>query len=77
MLTRGSDRDPARRALTAGLVALAGEIGGTVIAEGIETRAELDAMVKSGVGYGQGYYLGMPSPSPMPRTPDWVGAGPG
>ncbi|MBL7492045.1 EAL domain-containing protein [Frankia sp. AgB1.9] len=76
VLTRGIDRDPARRALTAGLVALAGEIGGTVIAEGIETRTERDAMVKSGVRYGQGYYLGMPSASPAPRPPAWVGAGP-
>jgi EAL domain-containing protein (putative c-di-GMP-specific phosphodiesterase class I) len=74
VLTRGVHHDPARRALTAGLVALAGEIGGTVIAEGIETRAECDAMLKSGVRYGQGYYLGVPGPTPTPRTPAWIGA---
>ena len=68
VFTCGIDRDPARRALTAGLVALAGEIGGVVIAEGIETRSERDAVLKAGVRYGQGYYLGRPAPFPVSRA---------
>ncbi|MDQ1465654.1 MAG: hypothetical protein QOH10_69, partial [Actinomycetota bacterium] len=42
MLTRGVDRDPARRALANCLVQFANEIGAAVVAEGIETAAELE-----------------------------------
>ena len=33
-----------------------------VIAEGIETEAELETLVSLGVGYGQGFFLGCPDP---------------
>jgi EAL domain-containing protein (putative c-di-GMP-specific phosphodiesterase class I) len=33
-----------------------------VIAEGIETRDELDALRRLGVPLGQGYFLGRPGP---------------
>jgi len=75
VLTRGVDRDPARRAIITGLVRLAGELGGVAIAEGIESRAERDAMISAGVRYGQGYYLGRPSSTPLPAAPVRVGAG--
>lgn len=61
-LTRGVDADPARRALAASLVSFAAEIGADITAEGIETRAELDALRRLGVDAGQGYYLGRPEP---------------
>jgi EAL domain-containing protein (putative c-di-GMP-specific phosphodiesterase class I) len=62
-LTRGIATDPARRALAAGLLHFAEEIGATVVAEGIETPADLDAIRQIGVGYGQGFHLGRPEPA--------------
>ena len=65
-LTRDIDSDPVRRALAASLVAFAREIGATIVAEGIETRAELEALRALGVTHGQGYYLARPGPGPGP-----------
>lgn len=58
-LTRGLDHDRARRALATALISFANEIGATIVAEGIETVAEVDALRALGVAFGQGY----PSPS--------------
>ena len=38
-------------------------LGGRVIAEGIETREELDACIEMGIHCGQGFYLGRPLPA--------------
>jgi EAL domain-containing protein (putative c-di-GMP-specific phosphodiesterase class I) len=57
---RGIDADPAKRALVAGLQSFATEIGSSLIAEGIETRAQLDTVHRLGIAYGQGYLLGVP-----------------
>lgn len=59
-LTRDIDRDPTGRALAWTLVTLAVRIGARVVAEGIETAAELNALVSSGVLLGQGYLLSRP-----------------
>ncbi len=61
-LVRSIDTDPARHALAAGLTTFAQEIGAEIVAEGIETREELDALCDLGVHYGQGYYLARPAP---------------
>jgi EAL domain-containing protein (putative c-di-GMP-specific phosphodiesterase class I) len=61
-LTRNVDSDPARRALSACLVRFAEEIGAYVVAEGIETAAELETLHALGIRWGQGFYLGRPSP---------------
>ncbi|WP_261562142.1 sensor domain-containing phosphodiesterase [Frankia tisae] len=63
IITRGIDADAARRAIATGLVQVAGEIGGSVVAEGIETAAELATTMAAGIPYGQGYLLGRPGPS--------------
>ena len=60
-LIRGIDTDIARRALARCLVDFAGEIGAQVLAEGISSVAELDALRAVGVTLGQGYYLGRPA----------------
>jgi EAL domain-containing protein (putative c-di-GMP-specific phosphodiesterase class I) len=60
-LVRGIDADPVKRALTASLVSFAPDIGSTLVAEGIETAAELRALVDLGVPWGQGYLLGPPA----------------
>lgn len=71
-LVRGIDADPARRALASAFVAFARETGASIIAEGIETEAELQTVRRLGVAYGQGYHLGRPIPfHPMlPEEPE-------
>jgi EAL domain-containing protein (putative c-di-GMP-specific phosphodiesterase class I) len=73
-LTRGIDHDPVRRALALSLVGFARDIGGTIVAEGIETAEELEALHHLGVTWGQGYFLARPGPEisatvslPVPR----------
>ena len=63
-LVSGIDIDPVRQALGHALVAFAHATGATVIAEGIETAAELDAVSALGFDYGQGFHLGRPGPLP-------------
>jgi len=62
VLTTGIDADPVRRALAGALITFASETGAAVIAEGIETAAELDTVRSLGIPYGQGYLLGRPGP---------------
>ena len=59
---RDIDADPARQALVAGLAHFAEEIGCQLIGEGIESEAERSALLRLGVGLGQGYLLGYPAP---------------
>ena len=56
----GLDRDPAKRALVAGLQNFARETDASLIAEGIETPAQLAAARELGIAYGQGWLLGTP-----------------
>jgi EAL domain-containing protein (putative c-di-GMP-specific phosphodiesterase class I) len=58
------DADPVRRALATSLITFAGEVGATIVAEGIETRFELETLVALGVRYGQGFHLGRPGALP-------------
>jgi EAL domain-containing protein (putative c-di-GMP-specific phosphodiesterase class I)/DNA-binding NarL/FixJ family response regulator len=67
-LTRNVDKDPARRALSSCLVRFADEIGAEVVAEGIETAAELDTLRSLGIRWGQGFYLARPAPLTAPET---------
>jgi PAS domain S-box-containing protein len=55
------DADPARRALAAAVVMFAAEIGAMVIAEGIETPAELATVRSLGLPAVQGHLLGRPT----------------
>jgi EAL domain-containing protein (putative c-di-GMP-specific phosphodiesterase class I) len=59
-LIRGIEGDAARRALVGSLVAFNVEIGARLVAEGIETEPELEALRRLGVELGQGYHLGRP-----------------
>lgn len=61
-LTKGIDTDPARRALIAAFVRFSEDTGATLIAEGVETESELDALRQLGVANGQGNFLGRPVP---------------
>jgi EAL domain-containing protein (putative c-di-GMP-specific phosphodiesterase class I) len=64
MLIRGIDQDPFRLALLKSLVRFADEVGMHLVAEGIETHAELEAVRRQGVAFGQGYLLGRPRALP-------------
>ncbi|WP_345892413.1 EAL domain-containing protein [Mesorhizobium amorphae] len=59
-LTRGVDSDPGRYALIAGLVTFANVLGSQLVAEGVETNAELEMLQKAGVQLAQGFFLGKP-----------------
>lgn len=61
-LVHDVDKDPARQALVAGLSHFAATTGTQLVAEGIETEAELDAVKALGITLGQGYHLGRPLP---------------
>ncbi|MEX2291000.1 MAG: EAL domain-containing protein [Mycobacteriales bacterium] len=67
-LTRGIDTDPARRALATGLVAFARELDAVIVAEGIETAAELETLRALEIGWGQGYHLARPAQLPSALT---------
>ncbi|HZP27723.1 MAG TPA: EAL domain-containing response regulator [Acidimicrobiia bacterium] len=57
------DADAARQALVAGLQHFARSLGARLVAEGIETEAELDALRHLGVELGQGYLFAYPAPA--------------
>ncbi len=61
-LISGIDLDPVRRALVTSLVAFAADTGAEILAEGVETHDELEAVRRLGVRYAQGYHLGRPAP---------------
>jgi PAS domain S-box-containing protein len=61
-LVRSIDTDPLRRAMVAGLGYFAQQAGCALIAEGIETEAELAAVRALNVRFGQGFLLGKPAP---------------
>jgi EAL domain-containing protein (putative c-di-GMP-specific phosphodiesterase class I) len=59
-ITRSIDADRSRRALAAALCGFAAETGCGIVAEGVETKAELEAVRALGIGKAQGYHLGRP-----------------
>ena len=59
-LVRNVDTEPARQALIAGMGYFAVKGGIHLIAEGIETREELESLRALGVPFGQGFLLGVP-----------------
>lgn len=60
-LTQDVDKDLARRSLASAMVKFARDTNAHVVAEGIETEAELRTLRKIGVEMGQGYHLGRPA----------------
>ncbi len=68
-LVRGVDADPIKQRLVASMTGLCRELGIQVVAEGVETAAERDALAELGCDLLQGYLIGRPKPSPS-RQPD-------
>ncbi len=62
---RDVHKDPNKQALAKNLVDYAHARGIAVLAEGIETRDEMEAIISFGVDYLQGFYLGMPREKPQ------------
>jgi EAL domain-containing protein (putative c-di-GMP-specific phosphodiesterase class I) len=65
-LVSGIDRSDDRAALVSALVGYAEHVGSLLVAEGIETAAELKTLVDLGVPLAQGFYLGRPG-APWPQ----------
>ena len=67
-LIRGIDGSAARQTIVAGVVRIAEALSVRVIAEGIETEAELLALRETGVHLCQGYLLGRPVIEALPAV---------
>lgn len=65
-LIRGLDRSMPQRMVVEGVVRMAHSLGIGVVAEGIETTEEYDALRKMGVRYIQGYLLARPEFEALP-----------
>lgn len=61
-LTRDVDTDPVREALAAALGEFARRTNTVVVAEGVETQAELNTLRAAGIAEVQGYLTGRPMP---------------
>jgi hypothetical protein len=68
-LVSDADADPVRVALAEMLGEFAGRIDAWLLAEGLETAAELAAFARLGVPLGQGWLLGRPASTFLPLAP--------
>lgn len=75
-LTHGIEHDPSLQALASSLLAFSTRIGAAIVAEGIETERQLDALSVLGIGFGQGVLLGAPGHGIARRLPHAVEFGP-
>jgi EAL domain-containing protein (putative c-di-GMP-specific phosphodiesterase class I) len=73
----GVDADPINRMLVESVLAVARELDAPVVAEGIETTHELDALLRMGIRLGQGFLLARPATTPgavSPHVRRWLQA---
>jgi diguanylate cyclase (GGDEF)-like protein len=61
---QGVDRDPIKLQFLKSIQHIAESCGTHVIAEGVETEAELRVVKDIGIALGQGYFIARPSPTP-------------
>ncbi len=61
---QGVDTDPIKKQFLKSIKQIAHSCGTAVIAEGVETAAELKAVKDIGLAAGQGYFIARPSPTP-------------
>ncbi len=67
-LIRGIEKTPTKRHLVRALAALCRELGTPLVAEGVETQAELDTLLELGADWLQGFLFARPDyPLPIPR----------
>ena len=68
-LVRDIDQDQAKQALVTGMRQFAEHTAMTLLAEGVETSAEAQAIAQLGVELAQGYHFSRPMPAAHWRTP--------
>ena len=68
----GCDKDASRRMIINNLVRLSHSRDILVIAEGVETKEEMDTVIACGVDLMQGYYFCHPLFEPQPLSPDII-----
>ncbi|MCB0881699.1 MAG: EAL domain-containing protein [Thermoleophilia bacterium] len=66
-LVEGIDRDGAKQALVRSMVAFSNEVECSLVAEGVETPAEMQTLRGLGMDLGQGYLFQRPEPAIAPR----------
>jgi EAL domain-containing protein (putative c-di-GMP-specific phosphodiesterase class I) len=66
-LVRDIDRDPAQQALVDSLLSFSDRSGAVLLAEGVERQGELDELARLGVPLVQGFLLGRPTLTELPR----------
>jgi EAL domain-containing protein (putative c-di-GMP-specific phosphodiesterase class I) len=70
-LIRGIDQAPTKRRMVHALASLCRELGTPLVAEGVETQAELSSLIELGADWFQGFYFAYPDyPLPVPRFAD-------
>ncbi|MBV5338891.1 MAG: EAL domain-containing protein [Deltaproteobacteria bacterium] len=67
-IIRGIDHDPVKQSIFKALETIARENGIKVLAEGVETRDELDFVKQNGAQLAQGYLFAKPSAEPVRRV---------
>lgn len=65
-LLRNIDRDHAKQVIVAGVAAMARQLGVMVLAEGVETEAELTVLRAAGISLFQGYHFAKPALMALP-----------
>lgn len=68
-LVRNIHQNKVKQAILHGIMIVCQEVGIDIIAEGIETKEELDFIMQSGIRYAQGFYFAKPEfeALPVPR----------
>ena len=67
-LIRGIEKAPTKRRMVRALASLCRELGTPLVAEGVETQAELDTLLELGADWLQGFLFARPDyPLPVPR----------
>jgi EAL domain-containing protein (putative c-di-GMP-specific phosphodiesterase class I) len=61
-LTQGSDKSPVKRKLIRAMCDVCKDLGVLIVAEGIETEAEMESVTLLGCDFAQGFFLGRPEP---------------
>lgn len=69
-LIRDIDSNPRKQAIVRGTMAIANELGTSIIAEGVETAAEMQCLQDLGVSLFQGFYLARPEAQPVLAFPE-------
>ncbi|MET0230885.1 MAG: EAL domain-containing protein [Rhodanobacteraceae bacterium] len=71
-LVRGIETSEPRQAVVASLVGLCQRLGVRVVAEGVETAEELDAVTRLGISLVQGYFIARPVIDELPAVNEAV-----